>query len=165
VDDHLRAADGVWSVGDVTGEGAFTHVAMYQARNSGQRHPGGSARDSRLPGVAAGDLHRSQIGAVGLTRRRRAPRASWCGPVSPIPSSARGWIHGPGNDGFIKLIADTEAGVLAGAASAGPAGGEVLRALAVAVHARVPVDVLGRMIYAHPTFHRAIEDAVARRSC
>jgi pyruvate/2-oxoglutarate dehydrogenase complex dihydrolipoamide dehydrogenase (E3) component len=28
VDDHLRAADGVWSVGDVTGEGAFTHVAM-----------------------------------------------------------------------------------------------------------------------------------------
>jgi pyruvate/2-oxoglutarate dehydrogenase complex dihydrolipoamide dehydrogenase (E3) component len=84
--------------------------------------------------------------------------------VSPIPPSARGWIHGPGNDGFIKLIADAEAGVLAGATSAGPAGGEVLGALAVAVHARVPVDVLGRMIYAYPTFHRAIEDAVARRS-
>ena len=55
--------------------------------------------------------------------------------VSPIPSSARDWIHGPGNDGFIKLIADAEAGVLAVATSAGPAGGEVLGALAVAVHA------------------------------
>ena len=32
VDHHPRAADGVWSVGDVTGEGAFTHFAMYQAR-------------------------------------------------------------------------------------------------------------------------------------
>jgi pyruvate/2-oxoglutarate dehydrogenase complex dihydrolipoamide dehydrogenase (E3) component len=34
VDEHLRVADGVWAVGDVTGKGAFTHVAMYQARIS-----------------------------------------------------------------------------------------------------------------------------------
>ncbi|HEX3946200.1 MAG TPA: NAD(P)/FAD-dependent oxidoreductase, partial [Acidimicrobiales bacterium] len=31
VDDHLRVAPGVWAVGDVTGQGAFTHVSMYQA--------------------------------------------------------------------------------------------------------------------------------------
>src|SRR5258708_6971890 len=30
-DEHLRAAPGVWAVGDLTGRGAFTHVAMYQA--------------------------------------------------------------------------------------------------------------------------------------
>ena len=42
--------------------------------------------------------------------------------VSSIPSSSRGWIHGPGNDGFIKLIAD--AGMLIGATSAGPSGGD-----------------------------------------
>jgi hypothetical protein len=30
-DPHLRAAKGVWAVGDATGEGAFTHAAMYQA--------------------------------------------------------------------------------------------------------------------------------------
>lgn len=49
VDDHLRAADGVWSVGDVTGAGAFTHVAMYQARVAasdilGQAHAPASYR-------------------------------------------------------------------------------------------------------------------------
>jgi pyruvate/2-oxoglutarate dehydrogenase complex dihydrolipoamide dehydrogenase (E3) component len=82
--------------------------------------------------------------------------------VSSIPSSSRGWIHGPGNDGFIKLIAD--AGMLIGATSAGPSGGEVLGALAVAVHARVPVAVLSQMIYAYPTFHRAIEDAITQLS-
>ena len=32
VDDHLRAAPGVWAVGDVTGHGAFTHLAVYQGR-------------------------------------------------------------------------------------------------------------------------------------
>ena len=49
--------------------------------------------------------------------------------------------------------------MLVGATAAGPTGGEVLSALAVAVHA-VPVEVLRHMIYAYPTFHRAIEDAL-----
>ena len=31
VDDRMHLAERVWAVGDVTGEGAFTHVAMYQA--------------------------------------------------------------------------------------------------------------------------------------
>jgi hypothetical protein len=30
----------------------------------------------------------------------------------------------------------------------------------VAVHAQVPVDTLRHMIYAYPTFHRGIEDAL-----
>ena len=75
--------------------------------------------------------------------------------ISQIPSSSRGWITARANDGFIKLIANADAGVLIGATSAGQAGGEVLGALAVAVHARVPVAVLSQMIYAYPTFHRA----------
>src|SRR5262249_52416822 len=31
VDGHLRAAPGVWALGDITGKGAFTHMSMYQA--------------------------------------------------------------------------------------------------------------------------------------
>jgi pyruvate/2-oxoglutarate dehydrogenase complex dihydrolipoamide dehydrogenase (E3) component len=77
-----------------------------------------------------------------------------------VPSSARGWIHKAGNEGFIKIVEDTNRGVLVGATSAGPAGGEVLSALVVAVHAEVPVDRLRHMMYAYPTFHRGIEDAL-----
>jgi pyruvate/2-oxoglutarate dehydrogenase complex dihydrolipoamide dehydrogenase (E3) component len=80
--------------------------------------------------------------------------------IAQLPSSARGWIHKTGNDGFIKLVEDTERGVLVGATSAGPVGGEVLGALAVAVHSQVPVTDLRSMIYAYPTFHRAIQEAV-----
>ena len=47
-----------------------------------------------------------------------------------------------------------------GATSVGPVGGEVLGLLALAVHAEVPVDRLADMIYAYPTFHRAVQDAV-----
>ena len=62
-----------------------------------------------------------------------------------------------GNEGFIKLVEDTDRGVLVGATSAGPAGGEVLSMLTLAVHAEVPVEQLRRMIFAYPTFHRAVE--------
>ena len=32
VDERMRAADGLWAIGDITGHGAFTHMSMYQAR-------------------------------------------------------------------------------------------------------------------------------------
>jgi pyruvate/2-oxoglutarate dehydrogenase complex dihydrolipoamide dehydrogenase (E3) component len=81
--------------------------------------------------------------------------------TTPIPQSARGWIHKAGNDGFIKLVEDADRGVLVGATSAGPAGGEVLSMLTLAVHAAVPVQRLREMIYAYPTFHRGVEAALA----
>jgi hypothetical protein len=54
--------------------------------------------------------------------------------------------------------------VLAGATSAGPAGGEVLSMLTLAVHAAVPVQRLREMIYAFPTFHGAVPEAIGRLS-
>lgn len=65
-----------------------------------------------------------------------------------------------GNEGLIKLAVDQTAGALVGATSAGPHGGEVLGLLSLAVHAKVPVSTLRSMIYACPTFHKGIEDAL-----
>jgi len=102
-----------------------------------------------------------EVGAVGLTERQaRAAGIQVRVGTTQIPHSARGWIHKTGNAGVIKLVEDADRGVLVGATSAGPAGGEVLGALAVAVHGQVPTHRLRHMIYAYPTFHRAIEDAL-----
>ncbi len=162
VDDRMRAGDGLWGVGDVTGHGAFTHIATYQAdivvRDIlGQDGPPADYR--AIPRVTFLD---PEIGAVGLTERQARERGInvHIG-LSQVPSSARGWIHKAGNDGFIKLVADAGRGVLVGATSAGPVGGEVLSGLAVAVHGEVPVERLRHMIYAYPTFHRGISDALA----
>jgi pyruvate/2-oxoglutarate dehydrogenase complex dihydrolipoamide dehydrogenase (E3) component len=162
VDDHMRAAPGVWALGDITGKGAFTHMSMYQAGIViddilGREHCG--AEYHAVPRVTFTD---PEIGAVGLTERQaREAKLTVRTSVSRVPESARGWIHKAGNDGFIKLVEDRDRGVLVGATSAGPWGGEVLGALVVAVHAAVPVQRLREMIYAYPTFHRAIEDALA----
>jgi pyruvate/2-oxoglutarate dehydrogenase complex dihydrolipoamide dehydrogenase (E3) component len=42
----------------------------------------------------------------------------------------------------------------------GPSGGEVLGLLTLAIHARIPVATMKEMIYAYPTFHRAIDSAL-----
>ncbi|MGH4017283.1 MAG: hypothetical protein ACRDSL_25820 [Pseudonocardiaceae bacterium] len=98
------------------------------------------------------------MGLTETTARQRGLRVRTG--LARIPSSARGWIHKTGNQGLIKLVEDADRGVLVGATSAGPVGGEVLETLAVVVHAEVPIERLRRMIYAYPTFHRAIEDAL-----
>lgn len=61
---------------------------------------------------------------------------------------------------LIKLIGDAERGTLVGALSMGPVGGEVLGLLTLAIHAEVPTAELRSMIYAYPTFHRAVEAAL-----
>ena len=161
IDDHCKVVDGVWAVGDITGQGAFTHVAMYQAGIVIRDLLGedGPPADYRaLPRVTFSD---PEVGSVGLTEKQaRDQFASVSVGSTLVPNTARGWIHKAGNEGLIKLVADTDRGVLVGATAMGPTGGEVLGALTVAVHAQVPLDTLRSMIYAYPTFHRGIEDAL-----
>jgi pyruvate/2-oxoglutarate dehydrogenase complex dihydrolipoamide dehydrogenase (E3) component len=160
-DGRMRAADGVWAIGDITGHGAFTHMSMYQAAIAVRDILGqdGDPADYRaVPRVTFTD---PEVGSVGLTEAeaRGAGLRVRTG-LTQVPSSARGWIHKAGNDGFIKLVADADRSVLVGATSAGPYGGEVLSALQVAVRAEVPLATLRNMPYAYPTFYRAIEAAL-----
>lgn len=162
VDAHMRAAPGVWAVGDVTGEGAFTHMAMYQADIAvrsilGQDGPG--ADYSAVPHVTFTD---PEIGSVGLTERAARDQGIRVRTgLTRIPSGTRGWIHKVGNDGLIKLVEDADRGVLVGATSAGPAGGEILYGLTLAVRAAIPTALLRETIHAYPTFHRSVLDALA----
>jgi pyruvate/2-oxoglutarate dehydrogenase complex dihydrolipoamide dehydrogenase (E3) component len=161
VDDHLRAAPGVWAVGDITGHGAFTHMSMYQANIVVADILGEEVSPAEYHAVPRVTFTDPEIGSVGLSEAQALEHGltvrTGC---YPVPKSTRGWIHQAGNDGFIKLVADAGRGVLVGATSAGPTGGEVLSMLTLAVHARVPVRRLREMIYAYPTFHRAIESAL-----
>ncbi|MEV4821827.1 FAD-dependent oxidoreductase [Micromonospora sp. NPDC049274] len=202
VDDRLHVTDGIWAVGDLTGQGAFTHIAMYQAgivvadllahareatagadasgtasvvggamgASSSLAASGSSGSAGTVPRADYRALPRvtftdPEVGAVGLTEQQARERGiNVQVGFTKLGSSTRGWIHRVGDEGFIKLVADADQGVLIGATSVGPAGGEVLSALVVAVHAAVPLSQLRHMIYAYPTFHRAIEDALRNLS-
>ncbi len=163
VDDHMRVegVEGLWAVGDATGKGAFTHVSMYQADIVVNAILGNEVVPADYRAVPRVTFTDPEIGSVGLTEREARDRGLRVRVgLTEVPSSTRGWIHKVGNRGFIKLVEDADRGVLVGATSVGPWGGEVLGLLALAVHAEVPTTALRHMIYAYPTFHRAIGDAV-----
>jgi pyruvate/2-oxoglutarate dehydrogenase complex dihydrolipoamide dehydrogenase (E3) component len=162
VDEHLRAAPGVWAVGDVTGHGAFTHLAVYQGRIAaadvlGRDHQ--PADYSAVPRVTFTD---PEVASVGLTevQAREAGHRVRTG-VATTASSARGWIHGPGAEhGVMKLVADADQGVLLGGSVMSPAAGEVAGLLVLAIRQRVPLAALRELIYPYPTLVRGIEDAL-----
>lgn len=160
VDDDQRVADGLWAIGDIVGRGAFTHVSMYQSERAARSILGEAQEpyDTSIPRVTFTD---PEVGGVGLTEQQaRDQGISVEVTTSSVASSSRGFVHGPGHEGLIKLVVDTDRDVLVGATSIGPTGGETLAGLAVAVRAEVPMSTLRNSIYAYPTYWRAVESTL-----
>jgi pyruvate/2-oxoglutarate dehydrogenase complex dihydrolipoamide dehydrogenase (E3) component len=161
-DANLRAGDGMWAVGDVTGKGAFTHVAVYQGRLAAADILGAEHAPADYRAVPRVTFTDPEVASVGLSeaQAREAGVAVRVG-MTPTAATARGWIHGPGAEyGVIKLVADADQEVLIGGSTMGPAAGEIAGLLVLAIRERVPVAALRELIYPYPTFVRGLEDAL-----
>jgi pyruvate/2-oxoglutarate dehydrogenase complex dihydrolipoamide dehydrogenase (E3) component len=160
VDERMRAAEGIWAMGDVTGKAMFTHMAVRQAGIVAADILGEDHAPARYDAVPRATFTDPQVGAVGLTESEALDAGlDVVVAVKQLTATFRGWIDAAG-PGVIKLIADRKTGVLVGATAVGPQGGEMLGFLSLAVHARVPLAELRSMIYAYPTFHGAIGEAI-----
>ncbi len=165
VDAHMRVvgASKLWAVGDIAGLGSFTHMAVYEAEIAiddilGAENP----RVAQAHAVSRVTFTDPEVGSVGLTEAQaRAAGLNVRVGVVDSSTSSRGWLHGAGNEGLMKLVEDADRGVLVGATTVGPRGGDVLGLFSLAVHARVPVAELRSMVYAYPTFIRGALDALA----
>jgi pyruvate/2-oxoglutarate dehydrogenase complex dihydrolipoamide dehydrogenase (E3) component len=166
VDEHLRAGEGLWAAGDVTGVAGFTHVAVYQGRIAAADilgRPHTPANYDAVPRVTFTD---PEVASVGLSERDARERGIDVRiGLARTADSSRGYIHGPGAGfGVTKVIADAARGVLVGASTMGPAAGEILGIFLLAVRAQIPVTDLRDLIYPYPTFLRGIEPAIQQVS-
>jgi pyruvate/2-oxoglutarate dehydrogenase complex dihydrolipoamide dehydrogenase (E3) component len=167
VDEHMRVVsddstvDGLYAIGDIAGHGAFTHLSVWQARVLIAHLMGEDEPFGGYDALAWTTFTDPEVGHVGKTEREaRDAQLSVRTGTAQMSSNTRGWIHGPGNEGFVKVVADADAGVLVGATAIGPNGGEILAVLTLAVHAKVPVSTLLSMHYVYPTLHRAVLEAL-----
>jgi pyruvate/2-oxoglutarate dehydrogenase complex dihydrolipoamide dehydrogenase (E3) component len=160
VDERMRAADGIWALGDVTGKGMFTHVALYQsaiiaADILGKDHP--PARYDAVPRTTFTD---PEVASVGM--RESDAQAAGLDVVSSLKQLSgtfRGWLHAV-DKGLIKLVVNRESGILVGATVVGPQAGEMIGMLTLAIHAQIALEDLRTMIYAFPTFYGGIGEAL-----
>src|SRR5438270_11138555 len=162
-DDHLRLGERLWAIGDVTTSGGFTHMAIYHAGiviNDILGTPGPGADYRAKPRVTFTD---PEVGAAGMTEEQARKRGiSVRSGLQKASVTSRGWIHGPGNEGFIKVVEDADRGVLVGATTMGPRGGDLLGLFELAIKLQIPSDELRHLIYAYPTFYRGTGEAVRK---
>jgi pyruvate/2-oxoglutarate dehydrogenase complex dihydrolipoamide dehydrogenase (E3) component len=154
VDERMRAADGVWAIGDPTGVQLLTHVGKYQARVAAANIAGREyVADYRA--IPAAVFTDPPVATVGRTEGEGLVTAT-----HRIESGRLSTYERPKRPGLLKLAADPGAGVLVGAVAVAPEAGEWLGQLTLAVRARVPLDVLLDTIQPYPTFSEAIFEAL-----
>jgi pyruvate/2-oxoglutarate dehydrogenase complex dihydrolipoamide dehydrogenase (E3) component len=153
VDERMRAGEGIWAAGDVTGIAMFTHAGKYQARVAAADATGRPARaDHRaVPAVTFTD---PQVASVGNTTGEGLVEGEHGG-TARLSTYER-----PKRPGFLKVFADPEKRVLVGACAVGPEAGEWLGQVTLAVRAEVPIDILLDTIQPYPTFSEAVFFAV-----
>ncbi|MGW2180452.1 FAD-dependent oxidoreductase [Streptomyces sp. NPDC001732] len=160
-DGQMRAGKGLWAVGDVTGRGISTDVAMYQAEVTVRDILGWPGPDTDYEKLSRLIFTDPEIASVGLTERQaRNQRLRVRTSLLPINSFGRRGPQGRQREGFVKLVEDADRGVLVGATSAGPAGAEVLYGLNVAVHAEISVERMRSRVPACLPFRRTVEAAL-----
>jgi pyruvate/2-oxoglutarate dehydrogenase complex dihydrolipoamide dehydrogenase (E3) component len=145
VDAHLRAAEGLWAIGDVNGLWPLTHVGKYQGEVVAANILGQPRRANyeAVPRVTYTD---PQAGAVGAG----AGRFTAMVPITGIAKTATYTRAYADSKGFLTLLSDGDR--LTGAFALGPEAGEWLQQATLAIRAHVSLDVLADTIQPFPTF-------------
>ncbi|MGW6446220.1 dihydrolipoyl dehydrogenase family protein [Lentzea sp. NPDC055074] len=152
-DERMNVADGIWAVGDVTGQWNLTHVGKYQGRVAAANILGTPSKVdySAVPRVV---FTSPEVAAVGAAEGKYTATAHLSG-VARTATYTREYATKPG---FLTLVSDGE--VLTGAYAVGPEAGEWLQQATVAIRAKVPLSVLLDVIQPFPTFSEAFLNAL-----
>jgi pyruvate/2-oxoglutarate dehydrogenase complex dihydrolipoamide dehydrogenase (E3) component len=145
VDARMRAREGVWAIGDVTGVWPLTYVGKYQGRVAADNILGRprEADYSAVPRVVFTDPQAAAVGDADGPLSATVPLAE----VPRTSTYTRAYDTRPG---FMTLVSDGER--VTGAYAVGPEAGEWLQQATLAIRARVGLDVFADVIQPFPTF-------------
>ena len=153
VDDRMSAGDGLWAIGDVTGQWNLTHVGEYHGRIvAANIH--GRPRTINYEAVPRVVFTDPQAAAVGAAEGAFTSTIQ----LSGVPRTATYTRAYDKTPGFLTLVSDGT--VITGAYALGPEAGEWLQQATVAIRARVPLEVMLDVIQPFPTFSEAFLHAL-----
>ena len=158
----------VYAIGDVIKTPALAHVAYYEAKRVAQI-------------ILAQDESSTQEAHEILPQKAIFPSVTFCSPqVASIGESERvlkeqgvdfrvkklffklsGKAKIKGDDsGFVKIIHESDSGIILGAAIIGNDATELIHEFLIAINANLTIKDLSQMIFAHPTLSESILDAL-----
>jgi pyruvate/2-oxoglutarate dehydrogenase complex dihydrolipoamide dehydrogenase (E3) component len=153
VDEHLRAGERLWAIGDVNGIWPLTHVGEYEG-DVVAANIAGDARPANYEAVPRVTYTDPQAAAVGAAEAEYSGTAL----VSEVPKTATYTHANAESNGFLTLLSDGAR--LTGAYALGPEAGEWMQQATLAIRAHVPLEVLSDTIQPFPSFSEIYDTAL-----
>lgn len=146
----------IYAAGDVCGDADVVHIAVQQgemaARNAAKLLSGTGPLEQmdyrlRLFGV----FTEPQVASVGMNEAdAKLSGRPWRAASYPFNDHGKSMVMNE-NEGFVKMIADTESGEILGASVVGPEATELIHEVVVAMHFRCTVKQFLEIPFYHPT--------------
>ncbi len=151
VDDYCRTGvDGLFAVGDVNGEGAFTHTSVNDAEIVLDYLYGGDRAISQRTTIYA-LFTDPPLGRVGLTEKEAIEKGyNLLKATRPMSKISRAKEMGE-TRGFAKLLVDADTDLVLGASILGPGGDEIINMFAAIMHSEIPCREYRKVVLVHPT--------------
>ncbi len=158
IDGWKTNIDGIWALGDVVKGPMLAHKAedegMAVAESIAGQH--GHVNYDVIPGVI---YTTPEVASVGKTEEqlKEEGRAYKVGKFSFMGNArAKAVFQG---EGFVKILADAETDRILGCHLMGPAAGELIHEICVAMEFGASAEDVARTCHAHPTFSEAVREA------
>lgn len=153
VDDYCRTgADNIFAVGDVNGEGAFTHTSVNDAEivlrylKQGENDRTISIRE-KIYSVFTDP----PLGRVGMSEKEAVEKGkNILKATMPMSEISRAKEMGE-TKGFAKLLVDADTDLVLGASILGPGGDEIINMFAAIMHSKIPCHEYRKVVLVHPT--------------
>jgi pyruvate/2-oxoglutarate dehydrogenase complex dihydrolipoamide dehydrogenase (E3) component len=157
VNDKLETnIEGIYSMGDVKGGPAFTHISYDDYRiikGNLLENKNMSIKNRLVPYTIFID---PQLGRIGLTESEAKEKGLKFKTAKLSMQHVARAIETGETEGFMKAIIDSDTGQILGCAILGSEGGEVMSMIEIAMSAKVPYTVLRDGVFAHPLYAESL---------
>ncbi len=148
----------IYAIGDIVAGPALAHKASYEGKVAAEAIAGlPSAIDYKaIPAVVFSD---PEIASVGLNETE-AKEKGYAVKTGKFPYAANGRalsLHAA--DGFVKVVADQDTGLVLGAQIVGPEASNLIAELGLAIEMGATLEDIALTIHAHPTLGEMVMEA------
>ncbi len=153
------SAPGVYAAGDCTGILMLASVAAMQGRIAMWHALGEAVQPLRLGHVAATIFTDPEIATVGVSQADVDSGAVGARVVKlPLATNARAKMDGF-NDGFVKLFARRNSGIVLGGVIVAPHASELILGVSLAVEQQLTVDQIAHTFAVYPSLTGSVTEA------
>jgi dihydrolipoamide dehydrogenase len=159
VDNQSRTNQGnVFAIGDVAAGPALAHKASYEGKVVAEVIAGhaGAVDYKAIPSVVFSD---PEIGSVGLSETE-AKQQGYTVTTGKFNYAANGRaLSINATEGFVKVVANKENGLVLGAQIVGPGASDLIAELGLAIEMGATLEDIALTIHAHPTLGEMVMEA------